>query len=40
MKASIIRAVKSEWGDLFPARADEPALTNEIHELMLFHIYD
>ncbi|MED1757434.1 YheE family protein [Bacillus subtilis] len=29
-----------EWGDLFPARADEPALTNEIHELMLFHIYD
>ncbi|MEC1667494.1 YheE family protein [Bacillus mojavensis] len=29
-----------EWGGLFPARADEPALKNEVHELMLFHIYD
>ncbi|MCY9069899.1 YheE family protein [Bacillus inaquosorum] len=29
-----------EWGNFFPARADEPALKNEIHELMLFHIYD
>ncbi len=39
MKASIIKAVRLN-GKFVSARADEPALKNEIHELMLFHIYD
>lgn len=29
-----------EWGKTYPSRDDEPALKNDIHELMLFHIYE
>lgn len=29
-----------EWGKMYPPNHDEPALKSDIHELMLFHIYE
>ncbi|MBC8624006.1 YheE family protein [Bacillus paralicheniformis] len=29
-----------EWGSTYPPHDDEPSLKSEIHELMLFHIYE
>jgi hypothetical protein len=31
---------KIEWTGIMPSEQDEKALSRQIHELMLFHVYD